>query len=85
MPVSLLGFNKNLGPYSGWAHYWGEGILVDFGEGNSRDCLKEEEATQGQWPWMGQRCLPESISLYCILTLSPAVSSSSGLVAITNL
>lgn len=23
MPVSLLGFNKNPGPYSGWAHYWG--------------------------------------------------------------
>lgn len=46
MPVSLLGFSKNPGPSSGWAHYWGEGILVDIGERDSRGCLEQGEKRQ---------------------------------------
>lgn len=46
MPVSLLGFNKNPGPSGGCAHYWGKGILVDFGEGDSRGCLEQGEKRQ---------------------------------------
>lgn len=60
MPVSLLGFNKNPGPYSGWAHCWGEGILVDFAGGDCRGWsgARGAEADQGQR--LGGGCLPES-------------------------
>lgn len=49
MPVPLLGFNKNPGPSSGW----GEGILVDFGEGDSRGCLEQGEKGHPQDSGLG--------------------------------
>lgn len=63
MPVSLLGFNKNPDPYSGWAHYWGEGILVDFADSDCRGWsgARGPEADQGLR--LGGGCLPESKSI----------------------
>lgn len=64
MPVSLLGFNKDPGPSSGWAHYWDEGILVDFGEGYSGGCPEQGEKRQPKDSGLGwDHCLPESTSL----------------------
>lgn len=77
-----LGFNKNPGSYSGWAHYWSEGILEDFGEGDRRGWsgAKGPEASSRTAALAGRGLLPGK-PIYDPI-LSSTVSSSS-LVAIT--